>query len=666
MSGHLLSSSARSCRCMMVAAAGALIAWHAASVHADVVSANFVHNNLFNYRLDHMPDLDQKRLGVAGDGSYHCVPTATLNLILYAANHGFSDVQPGPAYWQAQENYDTATGLINIMGFFMQTSYNPGDPDADPPVSPSGGTDGGNATDGLQWYLDNQPDYFIVNHHLTAPGFTTNFANVAQSVIGGNIGTMSYGRYDVLGYSNGKPKVQRNGGHATTIVRAYKNATTSEIWVRDPADASDSLSAQSPFTNRIIQMTDLDVILMDNEDPANEVGEVTMTALNYDPTADRIAFMDGHRSMRPKTGYSFDSSLTQVQQTALGDFQIGPGPSQQAIPVPTGTVVFQVDYSPILGEYLMIAGDPNQQQLYRVNPLNGTSQPVPLPSTPKLMLACASGQHVVIGVDGSIRLLSPTLNPIADADIPTTQFSLNFAAIKFEYKPQNANSTGDESRIVLASTPARKVLFYKMDLGTPLIRELPTLIPGNLRDMAIEPGTGRVWFAMDQSNTLYGVKWDDNGQAQIEQINHASLINFTGLEFDDSGDMYACTNGKVVVMRRTSAGTWDIVANSPFQGIVCTGKFRMMRSSSNYDPAFHNHPRWTTNLDPSEIVLGVEKCDCRADVVIDDMVNVSDLLDVIANWGPSQPGASNADIDEDGAIGVSDLLEVIAHWGPCP
>jgi hypothetical protein len=652
----------RSSIAVLIAAVSAINPHWDDAAMADVVTANYVNDSLFNYRLDHMPDLDQKRAGLAGDGNYHCVPTSTMNLIMYAANHGFSDVQPGPGYWQAQQNYDTATGYIGTLGFYMQTSYDPGDPDAKPPIGPSGGTGGASATAGLQWYLDFQPDYFVVNHHLTAPDYTTNFANVAKSVIGGNIGTISYGRYDIIGQVNGMPMVQRDGGHATTIVRCIRNAHDNEIWVRDPADSGDSIDEQSQFTNRIIQTSNLTVVLMDNEDPPGPIDVRTMTALNYDPTSDRVALMDGHSTLRPKSGFSFSSSLTHVSLNTPNTFTGGNQPTHQDIPSPSG-VIFDADYSAIQEAFLLIAGDPNQQQLYRFDPVLGSSQPVALPATPKLFLACANGKHVYIGGDGSIRLLSAGLQQIAQATLPTDSFSLNFGAIKFEYKPQTADDQQNAPRIVLASTPARKVLFYPTNLTTPVIRDMPTLIPGNLLDMAIEPATGRLWFCMDQGSKLYGVLWSDNGTPQVEIHDLGSTISFTGLEFSDSGEMHVCAQGKLMVLRRSTTGNWIIAADSPFHGLKCEGRFEMMHNSSNYDPAFHDHPAWSNNIAPDELDFGTVVPDCTADIVPDDVVNVDDLLAVINAWGACVDCPS--DVTGDGTVDVDDLLAIINSWGDC-
>jgi len=53
---------------------------------------------------------------------------------------------------------------------------------------------------------------------------------------------------------------------------------------------------------------------------------------------------------------------------------------------------------------------------------------------------------------------------------------------------------------------------------------------------------------------------------------------------------------------------------------------------------------------------------CIADATNDNVVDVSDLLLVIGNWGEN---CGEADINVDGIVDVVDLLEVIGVWGPC-
>jgi len=54
---------------------------------------------------------------------------------------------------------------------------------------------------------------------------------------------------------------------------------------------------------------------------------------------------------------------------------------------------------------------------------------------------------------------------------------------------------------------------------------------------------------------------------------------------------------------------------------------------------------------------------CPADINVDGIVDVLDLLKVLAHWGQS---GEASDITGDGIVDVLDLLEVLASWGPCP
>jgi len=54
---------------------------------------------------------------------------------------------------------------------------------------------------------------------------------------------------------------------------------------------------------------------------------------------------------------------------------------------------------------------------------------------------------------------------------------------------------------------------------------------------------------------------------------------------------------------------------------------------------------------------------CPADVNGDGVVDVLDLLAILAAWGQS---GVPADVNGDGIVDVLDLLEVLAAWGPCP
>jgi hypothetical protein len=54
-----------------------------------------------------------------------------------------------------------------------------------------------------------------------------------------------------------------------------------------------------------------------------------------------------------------------------------------------------------------------------------------------------------------------------------------------------------------------------------------------------------------------------------------------------------------------------------------------------------------------------------ADINGDGVVDISDLLLVLAEWGPCPPeGECRGDVNGDGTVDLADLLEILANWGP--
>jgi hypothetical protein len=55
--------------------------------------------------------------------------------------------------------------------------------------------------------------------------------------------------------------------------------------------------------------------------------------------------------------------------------------------------------------------------------------------------------------------------------------------------------------------------------------------------------------------------------------------------------------------------------------------------------------------------------ECPEDVNGSGVVDVADLLALLAAWGQS---GGPEDVNGDGVVGVADLLQLLAAWGPCP
>ncbi|MCA9298119.1 MAG: hypothetical protein KDA28_03575, partial [Phycisphaerales bacterium] len=89
-----------------LAAATVLGAVGAASVADDGPIINYGSASSYTYRLNLLPDIDQKRLGLPNDGKAYCVPTSILNLCAYAGNHGFEDDVLCNNYWMLYYQLD--------------------------------------------------------------------------------------------------------------------------------------------------------------------------------------------------------------------------------------------------------------------------------------------------------------------------------------------------------------------------------------------------------------------------------------------------------------------------------------------------------------------------------------------------------------------------------
>ena len=65
-----------------------------------------------------------------------------------------------------------------------------------------------------------------------------------------------------------------------------------------------------------------------------------------------------------------------------------------------------------------------------------------------------------------------------------------------------------------------------------------------------------------------------------------------------------------------------------------------------------------------DIIVGETAAPCPWNLDGDDLVGVTDFLDLLALWG-TDPGGP-PDFDGDGDVGITDMLELLANWGPCP
>ena len=115
------------------------------------------------------------------------------------------------------------------------------------------------------------------------------------------------------------------------------------------------------------------------------------------------------------------------------------------------------------------------------------------------------------------------------------------------------------------------------------------------------------------------------------------LADFGGLHYTDVLDLYRGSGGGAGI----DLAPLGLAAISYVRITNPAGAFDTPEIDAVADVA----PRWPGDADG------------------DGIVNVADLLAVLAAWGPARPAGWDADFNGDGEVNVLDLLTVLAHWG---
>ncbi|MCZ6836871.1 MAG: hypothetical protein O7G85_13930 [Planctomycetota bacterium] len=630
------------------------------SVQADVVTSFYTNSSSYGYEIYHMPDLDQKRanldggFGLPGSGAMYCVPTSTMNLIMYAANHGFPSVDPFPNLWQLQSQYNLAgLELLDLGNNHMGTS-------------PTDGTNGNQWMNGTKSWLDPH-GFFTISQYTASGSYSPRTHGITQTAVSGALVAFAYGRFDVLGTLHGRPWVMRDGGHCVTLSKTNDGFGNNVIYVRDPADDPDSagglsfLSTQSPFGNR----------KLDADDVNFQYGVLasqwrTMTALNYNPAASRVSLIDQYIAIAPKSGYSFTNGPT-------FNFHFSNPYKMLGSKIPTSEIISLDGISDIMD--MVIHPDHYWQVILTEDPAGGPPKLGPARrNTSQLKDSpVVDAEKIFFGRNRKLYLLSPTQLYCIDFD--DDAWPIEASAILPGVGPHDALTYDDlTDEVIVLSIAEQSLLMYPSTLpvgSPPTVLNLPgTVLMAGEASIAcspMEPGT--FWIASEGSNSIYGVSSSPLARGvSVEEVTFPSITDPTSVDFDDAGNMYVVSNGAVIQLMRNKAGDgWDEASadDAPFGGAVVGTMFRVTRSRTNHVDTEHEGPIWR-NLDPDTETLetGEFEEDCTGDTDGNRVVDVEDLLDLLGGWGPCDICLS--DFNQDRLIDVEDLLDLLAGWGDCP
>jgi hypothetical protein len=615
----------------------------AAAASGDIVTSWYLHPFAYEYEVLHMPDFDQRRGPGAGayalpnDGNYYCVPTSAADLLAYAADHGFPNTPPGHRNWQHQSNYNDAGMFIDDLGDIMGTT-------------PSGGTGGDGMMDGINAMIG-PGGQLTASIYYIDPGayFLPGPAHMAQAGVLGGIVSFAYGRYEAVDVLGNMVLDDRVGGHQVVLAHAKYVNFDQQLGVRDPADSGVN-TTQSTFKTKYYDVSSETVRFQCLDASC----QVNVTALNWDPANDKMAVIDSYVVMKPMSGYTWKTSNDTFVITALTPQNffgqiLDPVQSWDLpIPAPPDDLVIAPDQS---GWYVLQKGFLDFIDAATGKPVG----PVDVPGG-RAMVMGRKRNLLVVGDD---TLMS----------FPTDRDELEPDAITFPLKPVDGIAYDDATdEVILVSSLGHALFAYPDEDITvnPHIHFIPDGVEiGFGASVAVAPAgldMPRFWVGSPASSMIYGFGGTENGA--FETINVPELGDITSLSFDDRGHLFVPNGEQVVELRRLDANEW--IALSPdesyFGGAEVGPLFRVTCSRTNFDPALHGGPAWE-NIHPDDIEGGDVVEDCVGDFNRDGVVNVEDLLELLAAWGPCE--ICITDTNGDRVIDVTDLLELLAAWGAC-
>jgi hypothetical protein len=578
-------------------------------------------------------------LGLANNGSMYCVPTSAMNMLLYAANHGFPAMDPGPGNYQSQSKYTLATLNIAFLGVDMQTS-------------PTDGTYGGPAFDGLKDWIQSSglAGQMSVDHLYLNNNYTPTFKKMSLKALNGNLVSFAYGRYDVIGSYFGLPLLDRTGGHMVTLSKAAISGSNRVLWCRDPADSSADC-VQSTFMSRQILVTEVAIAYC-----ASPICLRPMSALNHPADDGRYRLIDSYLTIKPKAGYSFSNTgnliIMKIPHTFFG--------------TPTVDLQLLVDFPGI--QDLVI--DPDESGFYFI-PV-GTDSLLHVDAMTEEMTEVAplgSPRRLTLGRKLEIYVLEDDqiicINPVAEEPVTAVE-PLPGPVAAMTYLNSN-----DQVRLLASE----EHMFYDYRIGLPA-GVPPTMIPvpdeiplGMQASMAENPADGSLWIVSDASDSIWGItKPVAAGPGSVVEVVVPGVAGPTAVSFDDAGRMFVTAGGEVHEMIQPPGAAWMPAPDPQFPDTPAGDRFIATCSRTNYDPAEHSGPAWN-NIDPDDLdQTGETMPDCLADLDGDGLTGIADLLILLAAWGDVN-GFEPADFDPlggDGIVGITDMLELLAAWGPCP
>ncbi|MHC4992004.1 MAG: hypothetical protein ACYTGC_13610, partial [Planctomycetota bacterium] len=534
---------------------------------------------MHGFNVTHVPDLDQRRAALANNGACYCVPTASIDWMAYLANHGWTEIGPGPQVWTDPTTYGVATFAIDLLGSVMATD-------------PMHGTGGDGTIYGLKFWLRDLP--FIVEGIWPTTTWSPTFETAMARGLDGAVVMIAVGWYD----EQPDGTLERDGGHMVSVAFAERAGTNRFIGLRDPW-TNDSLHAQAPFS------TDLYTVTNSTETPAYGSARTMSRIVGYD-----TARIDWVVSIEPifLLAYLPGPQVLIAHYADPPDGWLLPRIREYPLPVETSvkSMVRRADGQLL---YLTEAND-GPGHVFRLNMRTQGVDELDLPlAWPTAMVQGRLGP--VYFADG---------DEIAMFDLDMTGGPEELVRIE-PGVPVGAMDYDDvDDRLVVLSPEARELLFFPGHLdAAPEIWDVPGEVPleAGLTAFCWNDTDGSAWIATHDGPHLWRIAMIAGVGIVAEPLLHPEVETPpTAISSANYyGRMYITAAGRVhELVPNVMNGDWEAPV-TPFIGdaIVGEGPVVVPNSRSIWDGSWQVGPLWD-DAAPTETTPIAREYDCPADV----------------------------------------------------
>lgn len=539
------------------------------------------------FALFGIPDHDQRRSGLPGDGGMYCVPTATYNLFDFMRMHGVPAMgknlaDPGNAILTSNP-YLGHTMRIASLGAYMDTDA-------------ADGTNGSGWTNGLI-------DYINANCHVPLICFSydrdDNFPSPGAMMdwmrMGGLV-SMCYGRYDNP-YGTDKA---RHGGHCITLNEVWETEHdfpnplnfpwfpehyyTYQVGYRDPAadegNVAGRLTNQSPFATTVRNTY--------AEHATFNGDETTLFGLGEKPASNssNYAYIDGYRVLLPlcmltnvvnsdnfhlNLSLAFNAEKASYSTRSLGNLDL---------PYKLDTRgAFALD--PVLPGF--ITTDLRTNKILQAGYLTGAARPIA--TAPSHPIALEFG-----GAKLDLFVLQATQVSKLDRGNRWT------AKAKLPFTPEAQVYDPITDQLIVGG-------------GTSLLTFSPELVPLRRNEIPDMRGDGSVRLSLhfDQKNdTLYGMRKGSNrlfifkrsrsGWAMGKIVPLDGLRMPTSFDLGPDGHLFVADGGRL----HEFLSNGRPAKGSPFNNAEVGETFKFSRSWTNWSKEAYPLPAWSNLEDPGE------------------------------------------------------------------